>query len=60
MGVSPEDRTTKTCGRFNQSSDDGRATSAEWDTNFTAGFFQMIASELPASSWQTLSCKKKY
>ena len=33
-------------------SDDGRATSAESITNFTEGIFQMIASELPASSWR--------
>ena len=41
-------------------SDDGRATLAESNRNFTDGIFQMIASELPASSWQMLSYRKKF
>ena len=39
---------------------DGRAIFAESNTNFTEGIFQMIASELPGSSWQFLSYWKKY
>ena len=58
MGMSPENRTNKTCGRFSKGSDDGRATFAESNTNFTEGIFQMITSELPDSSWRILSCKK--
>ena len=57
MGMSPEDRTTETYGRFN---DDGRAPFAESNTNFTDGIFRMIASELPGSRWKILSYKKKY
>ena len=60
MEVSPEDRPTETCGRFNKGSDDGRATSAELNSNFTEGIFQMITSELPGSSWRILSFKKNY
>ena len=41
-------------------SDDGRAFFAESKTNFTEGIFQMIASELPGSSWRILSYRKKY
>ena len=41
-------------------SDDGQATFAESNTNFTEGIFQMIATELPAPSWRFLSYKKKY
>ena len=33
---------------------------AESNTNFTEGIFQMIASELPGSSWRILSYRKKY
>ena len=33
MGVSPEDRTTKTRDRFDKGSDDGRATFAKSNTN---------------------------
>ena len=62
MGMSPGDRNTKTCGWFNSisGSDDGPITFAGSNTNFTEGGFQLIASELPASSWQILSFKKKY
>ena len=49
--MSPEGKATKTCGRSN----DGRATFAESNTNFTEAIFQMIASELIASSWRILS-----
>ena len=41
-------------------SDDGRTFSAEANTNFNVGIFQMIASELPGSSWRILSYRKKY
>ena len=41
-------------------SDDGRATFAESNTNLTDGIFQIIASELPGSSWRILSYKKNY
>ena len=41
-------------------SDDGRATFAESNTNFTKRIFQMITSELPASSRLILSYKKNY
>ena len=58
MGMSPEDGTTKTCGRFNEGVRYGRATFAESNTNFTEGIIQMIASDLPASSWRILSHKK--
>ena len=40
--------------------DYGRATFAESNTNFTEGIFEMVASELPASSWRILSYMKKY
>ena len=40
-------------------SDDGRATFAESNTNFTEGIFHMITSEFPGSSWGILSYKKK-
>ena len=41
-------------------SDDGRATFAESNTNFTEGIFQITKSECPGSSWRSLSYKKKY
>ena len=41
-------------------SDDARATFAESNTISTEGIFQMIASELPASSRGILSYKKMY
>ena len=41
-------------------SDDGRATFAESNTNFTEGIFQIMTSESPGSSWRSLSYKKKY
>ena len=51
MGVSPEDRTFKTCGRFIMGSNGGRATCAESNRNYSEGIFQMITSELSGSSW---------
>ena len=39
-------------------SDEGRATFKESNTNFTGKTFQMIISDLPASSWQILLYKK--
>ena len=56
--MSCEDRTSKTCGGSIKGSDDGRATFAQSNTNFTEGIFQMIASEFPASSWRILTYKK--
>ena len=41
-------------------SDDGRATFAESNTNFTEGIFQILTSECPGSSWRSLPYKKKY
>ena len=41
-------------------SDDGRATFAESNANFTEGIFQIITSELPGSSWRILSYNKRY
>ena len=51
MGTSPEDKTTKTVAGSMTGSDDGRDTFVEYNTNFTKGIFQIIVSELPASSW---------
>ena len=40
--------------------DYGRATFSESKTSLTEGIFQLIASQLPGSSWRILSYKKKY
>ena len=45
MGMGPEHRTTKTCGRFNKGSGDSRAAFAESNTNFTEGISQIITSD---------------
>ena len=58
--MSPEHRTTKTCGRFNEGVRRWSAFFADSNTNSTEGIFQMIAPELPGSSWRNLSYRKKY
>ena len=56
MGMGGEDRgLLKRVAGSMRGSDDGRATFAESKTNFTEGIFQIITSELPASSMRSHS-----